>query len=75
MNDFCDEMPDVKAKSWLNQYRIEGLLGRETLKHEMKGRVTVKADFGMFEYNNQFFRTYNKIPGFQTARPDPGPLS
>ena len=35
------------SNSWLNSYRIEGMLGRETLEHEIKSRVTIKCDYGI----------------------------
>ncbi|VDN29772.1 unnamed protein product [Cylicostephanus goldi] len=45
LNDECDKIPEILARSWVNSYRLEGIFGRETVKHKIKGRVTLKADY------------------------------
>ncbi|RCN49882.1 hypothetical protein ANCCAN_04129 [Ancylostoma caninum] len=45
LNDECDKIPEILARSWVNNYRLEGIFGRETNKHKIKGRVTLKADY------------------------------
>lgn len=46
VNAGCDELPSIMARSFVNSYRLECMLGRETMRHDIKGRVTLKADFG-----------------------------
>uniref|UniRef100_A0A1I7XFK8 Movement protein n=1 Tax=Heterorhabditis bacteriophora TaxID=37862 RepID=A0A1I7XFK8_HETBA len=47
VNDGCDDLPSLLAHSWVNEYRLEGVLGRETYKHEIKGRITMEANYGI----------------------------
>ncbi|KAE9412119.1 hypothetical protein Angca_002100, partial [Angiostrongylus cantonensis] len=46
LNEKCESIPEILARSWVNSYRLDGVLGRETDKHTIKGRVTAKADYG-----------------------------
>uniref|UniRef100_A0A7I5EC87 TruB_N domain-containing protein n=1 Tax=Haemonchus contortus TaxID=6289 RepID=A0A7I5EC87_HAECO len=45
LNDECEKIPEIQARSWVNNYRLEGIFGRETNKHTIKGRVTLRADY------------------------------
>ncbi|WKY10406.1 hypothetical protein Q1695_002619 [Nippostrongylus brasiliensis] len=44
LNEECDKIPEIQARSWVNNYRLEGIFGRETNEHKIKGRVTLKVD-------------------------------
>lgn len=46
INDACDEIPELLARSWVSDYRIEAILGRETHRHEIGAKVTLRADYG-----------------------------
>ncbi|CAI4225541.1 unnamed protein product [Auanema sp. JU1783] len=45
INEGCEQIPEILSRSLVNEYRLEGILGRETLKHEIKGKVTLKAAY------------------------------
>ncbi|KJH47058.1 hypothetical protein DICVIV_06867 [Dictyocaulus viviparus] len=45
LNDECEKIPEILAHSWVNVYRLDGILGRETDKHNIKGRVISKVDY------------------------------
>ncbi|PIO57484.1 hypothetical protein TELCIR_21102, partial [Teladorsagia circumcincta] len=45
LNDECEKIPEIQSRSWVNNYRLEGVFGRETNKHMIKGRVTLKVDY------------------------------
>ncbi|KAK6737756.1 hypothetical protein RB195_020077 [Necator americanus] len=45
LNEECERIPEILSHSWVNNYRLEGVFGRETNKHKIKARVTLKADY------------------------------
>eukprot|EP00080_Pristionchus_pacificus_P000753 PDM60773.1 rps-4 [Pristionchus pacificus] len=45
VNDGVDQLEELRSQQWANQWRIECVLGRETHKHEIKGKVTRKEAF------------------------------
>ncbi|VDO40797.1 unnamed protein product [Haemonchus placei] len=63
LNDECDKIPEIQARSWVNNYRLEGIFGRETNKHTIKGRVTLRADYGVLN----FLRVYDYFEIFFNA--------
>ncbi|KAL3072042.1 hypothetical protein niasHT_033944 [Heterodera trifolii] len=45
LNDGCDQLEKVRDRAWLNEYILEGELGRETVDHQIRGKVSSREKF------------------------------
>uniref|UniRef100_A0A914HDZ7 Pseudouridine synthase II N-terminal domain-containing protein n=1 Tax=Globodera rostochiensis TaxID=31243 RepID=A0A914HDZ7_GLORO len=45
LNDGCDDLETIRDRAWLNEYFLEGELGRETVEHHIRGKVAARAEF------------------------------
>lgn len=48
INDGCDELDEIRDRAWLSEYYIQGLLGQDTHKYEIGGKVAQKAQYGAY---------------------------
>jgi hypothetical protein len=84
INDGCEQLEEIRDRGWLSEYFIEGLLGQETYKHEIRGKVIRKAEYGEFRLAFSLphslpqsfptFRACHATQGLQTAVEDTGEL-
>ncbi|GMR31868.1 hypothetical protein PMAYCL1PPCAC_02063 [Pristionchus mayeri] len=45
VNEGVDRLEELRSQQWTSGWRIECVLGRETYKHEIKGKVTRKESY------------------------------
>lgn len=45
INDGCDELESIRDRAWVNEYRLKGQLGRETVGNEIRGKITRRCGF------------------------------
>jgi len=46
INNGCDELDEIRDRAWLSEYYIQGLLGQESHKNEIRGKLAQKAQYG-----------------------------
>ncbi|CAJ0573176.1 unnamed protein product, partial [Mesorhabditis spiculigera] len=45
LNDGCEQLPGILERAWPSRYRLEGILGRQTVDNEIKGRVMESGQY------------------------------
>uniref|UniRef100_A0A0N5AM95 TruB_N domain-containing protein n=1 Tax=Syphacia muris TaxID=451379 RepID=A0A0N5AM95_9BILA len=47
INDGCNSLEEITGRAWLNEYKVMGQLGRETVDNEIRGKVTRTCDYSI----------------------------